>query len=102
VSERALPMFWVQIKEKTDIPRGTGTSFHQLTCDFYTVGEIQGHTLKGIGMTLGTSSNLDATTARYVDVRIDRKKDVLNAYHGAIQPSKEKAISKEKKADKRK
>ena len=38
---------------------------HQLTGDFYTVGEILGHTLKGIGMSLGISTNLEAVTAQY-------------------------------------
>ena len=46
---------------------------HQLTGDFYTVGEILGHTLKGIGMSLGISTNLEAVTAQYVDVRLERK-----------------------------
>ena len=41
---------------------------HQLTGDFYTVGEILGHTLKGIGISLGISTNLEAVTAQYVCV----------------------------------
>ena len=61
---------------------------HQLTGDFYTVGEILGHTLKGIGMSLGISTNLEAVTAQYVDVRIERKKTVLETYHKALQPQK--------------
>lgn len=59
---------------------------HQLTGDFYTVGEILGHTLKGIGISLGISTNLEAVTAQYVDVRLDRKKTVLDAYHNALHP----------------
>ena len=27
--------------------------------------------------------NFEAVTARYVDVRLERKKEVLDAYHGA-------------------
>ena len=61
---------------------------HQLTGDFYTVGEILGHTLKGIGMTLGISTNLEAVTAQYVNVRLERKKAVLETYHKALHPQK--------------
>ena len=42
---------------------------HQLTGDFYTVGEVLGHTLAGIGVSLGLSMNFEAVTVRYVDVR---------------------------------
>lgn len=61
---------------------------HQLTGDFYTVGEILGHTLKSIGMSLGISTNLEAVTAQYVDVRLERKKAVLETYHKALHPQK--------------
>lgn len=64
------------------------TNMHELTGDFYTVGEILGHTLKGIGMSLGISTNLEAVTARYVDVRLERKRTVLKTYHKALQPPK--------------
>jgi integrase len=47
---------------------------HQLTGDFYTTGEVLGHTLAGIGASLGLSMNFEAVTARYVDVRLERKK----------------------------
>ena len=47
---------------------------HQLTGDFYTVGEVLGHTLAGIGASLGMSMNFESVTARYVDVRLERKK----------------------------
>ena len=67
-----------------DLRHAAATNMHQLTGDFYTVGEILGHTLKGIGMTLGISTNLEAVTAQYVDVRIDRKKAVLDSYHKAV------------------
>lgn len=59
----------------------------QLTGDFYTVGEVLGHTLAGIGASLGLSMNFEAVTARYVDVRLERKKEVLDAYHAAIHPA---------------
>lgn len=36
---------------------------HQLTGDFYTVGMILGHSLKGTGIQLGISTNLEAMTA---------------------------------------
>ncbi len=71
-----------------DLRHTAATNMHQLTGDFYTVGEILGHTLKGIGMSLGISTNLEAVTAQYVDVRLDRKKTVLDIYHKALHPSK--------------
>lgn len=67
-----------------DLRHTAATNMHQLTGDFYTVGEILGHTLKGIGLTLGLSTNLDAVTKQYIDVRLDRKKEVLEAYHKCI------------------
>ena len=57
-----------------DLRHTAATNMHQLTGDFYTVGEILGHTLKGIGMSLGISTNLEAVTAQYVNVRLERKK----------------------------
>ncbi|WP_304509884.1 site-specific integrase [Anaerotignum sp.] len=89
-----------------DLRHTAATNMHQLTGDFYTVGEILGHTLKGIGMSLGISTNLEAVTAQYVDVRIERKKTVLETYHKALQPQKpdtgkekgsKEAVPKEKK-----
>jgi len=35
-------------------------------------------------MSLGISTNLEAVTARYVDVRLERKKEVLDVYHKAV------------------
>ena len=67
-----------------DLRHTAATNMHQLTGDFYTVGEILGHTLKGIGMSLGISTNLDSVTARYVDVRLERKREVLGAYHESV------------------
>ena len=71
-----------------DLRHTAATNMHQLTGDFYTVGEILGHTLKGIGMPLGISTNLEAVTAQYVDVRLERKKSVLDVYHKALHPPK--------------
>jgi integrase len=36
------------------------------------------------------SSNLEANTAQYVDVRLERKQIVLDAYHKALHPKKAK------------
>lgn len=83
---------------------------HQLTGDFYTVGEVLGHTLAGIGASLGLSMNFEAVTARYVDVRLERKKEVLDSYHNAVKqtdpaakdaaaPKKEKGAGKKKSAE---
>ena len=69
-----------------DLRHTAATNMHQLTGDFYTVGKILGHSLKGIGLQLGISTNMEATTAQYVDVRLDRIKIVLQAYHDAIFP----------------
>lgn len=68
-----------------DLRHTAATNMHQLTGDFYTVGEVLGHTLAGIGASLGLSMNFEAVTARYVDVRLERKKEVLDAYHGAVE-----------------
>ena len=57
---------------------------HEVTGDFFTVGQILGHSLKGIGIQLGVSSSLEAATAQYVNVRLDRKLVVLTAYHEAV------------------
>lgn len=45
-------------------------------------------------MQLGISSSLDSVTAQYVDVRLDRKRAVLNAYHNALHPSVNKGITR--------
>ena len=67
-----------------DLRHSAATNMHELTGDFYTVGQILGHSLKGVGIQLGMSNNLEAVTARYVDVRMERKSLVLDAYHQAI------------------
>ena len=61
-----------------DLRHSAATNMHQLTGDFYTVGMILGHSLKGIGIQLGISNNLESVTAQYVDVRLDRKQVVLH------------------------
>jgi hypothetical protein len=69
------------------------------------VGKILGHSLKGVGIQLGISTSLEATTAQYVDVRMDRKAIVLNTYHNAIQPQKsqweEKTVKKNNRGEER-
>jgi integrase len=86
-----------------DLRHTAATNMHQLTGDFYTVGEILGHTLKGIGMSLGISTNLEAVTARYVDVRLERKKEVLDTYHKAVHTTnKSPPAEKQTKAPKKK
>ena len=67
-----------------DTRHTAATNMHELTGDFMTVGEILGHSLKGVGMSLGISTNMSAVTAQYVDVRLERKRAVLNAYHEAL------------------
>lgn len=67
-----------------DLRHSAATNMHELTGDFYTVGQILGHSLKGIGIQLGISNNMEAVTAQYVNVRLDRKMIVLNAYHEAV------------------
>lgn len=67
-----------------DLRHTAATNMHQLTGDFYTVGMILGHSLKGIGLQLNISTNFDATTAQYVDVRLERKQTVLDAYHNQV------------------
>lgn len=69
-----------------DLRHSGATNMHQLTGDFYTVGKILGHSLKGVGIQLGISNNLEAVTEQYVNVRLDRKKTVLDAYHNALHP----------------
>ncbi len=64
--------------------------------------------LKGIGISLGISTNLEAVTAQYVDVRLERKtKRTANLIIKALQPKttvagKEAGQETSKKAKKRK
>lgn len=83
-----------------DLRHTAATNMHELTGDFYTVGEILGHTLKGIGISLGISTNMADVTARYVDVRLDRKKTVLETYHNAMFPREAEKIAAKKMAEK--
>ena len=60
-----------------------------------------------IGVSLGLSMNFEAVTARYVDVRLERKKEVLDAYHGAVKQvdpakAKEAEPKKARNAEKKK
>lgn len=83
-----------------DLRHTAATNMHQLTGDFYTVGKILGHSLKGIGIQLGISTNMETTTAQYVDVRLDRIKVVLQTYHDQIMP--EKQLEQQKDLNKKK
>jgi integrase len=76
-----------------DLRHSAAANMHQLTGDFYTVGEILGYTLKGIGMSLGMSTNMDAVAAVYVDIRLERKMTVLEAYHSALHTVAEKTLT---------
>lgn len=67
-----------------DTRHSAATNMHQLTGDFFTVGMILGHSLKGVGIQLGISNNLESVTAQYVDVRLDRKMVVLDTYHQSV------------------
>lgn len=68
---------------------------------------LEVYTLAGIGASLGLSMNFEAVTARYVDVRLERKKEVLDAYHSAVEKAapekpKEAEPKKGKRAAKKK
>ncbi len=67
-----------------DLRHSAATNMHELTGDFYTVGQILGHSLKGTGIQLGISNNMEAVTAQYVNVRLDRKQFVLDVYHKSV------------------
>ena len=71
-----------------DLRHSAATNMHQLTGDFYTVGVVLGHSLKGVGIQLGISTNFESVTAQYVDVRLDRKQVVLDIYHKAVLAAK--------------
>lgn len=60
-----------------------------MTGDFYTIGEILGHSLKGTGNTLGFVGGLEAVTERYVDMLLERKRYVLEAYHKVVMAKDE-------------
>ena len=83
-----------------DLRHTAATNMHELTGDFYTVGKILGHSLKGVGIQLGISTNMESTTARYVDVRLDRIRIVLQTYHDAMIPDRQ--LMPKKELDKKK
>ena len=85
-----------------DLRHTAATNMHQLTGDFFTVGMILGHSLKGAGIQLGLSTRLDAVTAQYVDVRLERKKEVLDAYHNILHPKPAAEEKNEAKPPKKK
>ena len=67
-----------------DLRHTAATNMYNLAGDFYTVGQILGHTLKGIGSQLNISDELSSITSHYVTVRVDHKLLVLNAYHADV------------------
>ena len=83
-----------------DLRHTAATNMHELTGDFFTVGMILGHSLKGTGIQLGISSKLDAVTAQYVNVRLERKQDVLNTYHKALFQETEQSNTIKKSKEK--
>ena len=66
-----------------DLRHAAAMNMHLLTGDFCTVGEILGRSLKGIENQLGIIGGLKAVTERYVVVRLERKRVVLETYHMA-------------------
>ena len=74
-----------------DLRHTAATNMHELSGDFYTVGSILGHTLRGTGLQLDIPGGLDATTARYVSVRMERKRMVLEMYHKEFMPAGRRA-----------
>ena len=48
-------------------------------------------------MSLGISTNLEAVTAQYVDVWLERKRDVLSVYHRTLQQQNNNAQTNTKK-----
>ena len=70
-----------------DLRHTAATNMHELTGDFFTVGNILGHSMGGAGVQLNLPGGLDATTARYVSVRLDRKRTVLEIYHREVLPT---------------
>ena len=77
-------VFWGILLDTSRFTAYGGYEFAPTDGNFYTVGEILGHTFEVIGISLGLSMNFEAVTARYVDVRLERKNEVLNAYHEAL------------------
>lgn len=73
----------------------------KLKGDLYTVGEVLGHMLAAIDTSLDLSMSFEAVTALYVDVRLERKKEVIDAYHSALEKA-DTAAAKEAITNKQK
>ena len=58
---------------------------HQLTGNFYTVGEILGHTLAGIGVSLGLSMNFELLPPVMWTCGLNGRKKSLTQYHSAVE-----------------
>jgi integrase len=73
--------------------RGTAaTNIHQLSGDFFTVSIILGHSVRGAVNQLGLPKKIDPVTAKYIDVRFERIKEVLDLYHNLLHPSEDKTL----------
>lgn len=72
-----------------DLRHSAATNIHELTGDFYTVSQILGHSLKGVGIQLNMQGSMGSVTERYISVRLDRKREVLNIYHNTVFGVKE-------------
>jgi len=72
-----------------DLRHSAATNIHELTGDFYTVSQILGHSLKGVGIQLNMQGGMESVTERYVSVRLDRKREVLTLYHNAVFGAKD-------------
>ena len=72
------------------------TNRYELSGDFYATAKILGHSLKGTGKQLGLIGNVDIVTARYIDVRSDRVKVVLDSNHNALFPNLLEKVQNEK------
>lgn len=48
-----------------------------------------------MGIQLGISTNMEVMTAGYVDVRLERKQIVLDAYHNALHPQNKPTENRE-------
>lgn len=81
--------------KKVEMPRNTfhglrrsaASNMHTLTGDYYTISQILGHTIDGMSREIHIPHAIASVTSRYIDVRMDRKKEVLEAYHNAVLAS---------------
>ncbi|MDL2288881.1 tyrosine-type recombinase/integrase [Oscillospiraceae bacterium OttesenSCG-928-F05] len=71
-----------------DLRATAATNMFNLSGDFYTVGAILGHSLKGISNTLGIGSNAQSVTERYVSANMEAKRAVIGNYHAELFPQK--------------